>query len=203
MLLTDITIHPFVGHTIRPYLPCVAKLSIEVYKEYPFLYESSLEDEMQALQKFADHEEAISIVVFDGSTIVGASMGIPLEAESEDILSPFKQKKIDSTRYYHFAESFLLKAYRGRGIGHHFFDLREEFACRLERFDFACFYNVDRPDNDPKRPEDHLCIEDLWRKRGFSHHKEIRFRQKWKDVGEEISSEKELSFWIKDLRNLH
>jgi GNAT superfamily N-acetyltransferase len=199
MLMTDICIKQFSGAYIRPYLSSIARLSAEVFREYPFLCDTHENWELEFLQKYAESDEAIAVIVFDGSTIVGASTGIPLHEESEAYLRPFKQKNIDPTHFFHFGESLLLKPYRNRGIGHHFFDLREDYVKRMGKYTSICFCSVDRPEHDPLRPHDHRPLDDFWRKRGFTHHKEMKCFLSWKDLGDEVETVKELSFWIKEI----
>lgn len=201
MLLTEIAFHTFTGSSIRPYLPSIARLSVEVYKEYPYLCDTSLEKEIEFLHKYVECEESIVVLIFEGSMIVGASTGIPLDQEPEFVKRPFEQKKLDVSKFYYFGESLLLKHYRGRGIGHHFFDLRESFVRKHSRYDHLCFAHIDRPEDDPLKPDDYRPLDDFWRKRGFVHHKDMKAYFMWKELDEDVESPKELSFWIKDLHH--
>ena len=199
MLMTDICIREFTGTHIRPYLSSIARLSTEVFREYPYLCDTHEKWELEFLQKYAESDEAIAVIVFDGSMIVGASTGIPLQEENESYLKPFKQQGIDYKRFFHFGESLLLQPYRRRGIGHHFFDIREEFVKRNGIYTAACFCSIDKPESDPMRPVDFRPLDDFWRKRGYVHHKDLTCTLSWKELGEEIPSPKELSFWTKEL----
>jgi GNAT superfamily N-acetyltransferase len=142
------------------------------------------------------------VIVFDGSKIVGASTGLPLKKEIEGLQKPFIEKHIDPNSIFFFSESVLLKAYRGRGIGHHFFDIREEYALQLKEFEQISFCCVSRPEHDTKRPKDYLPLDDFWRKRGFVSHPEMCYQFQSKDSDDEEYTEKTMVFWIKDL-HLH
>lgn len=199
MLLTELTLKTFTGHAIKPYLSSLARLSTEVFREYPYLCDTHPEIEIDHLKKYSLSEESIAVILFEGSTVVGAATGIPLSKEEEALQKPFKQHDLDPKKYYHFGEALLLKAYRGRGVGHHFYELREDHARKLSVYEQACFYMIDRIEEDPLKPSDYYPLDDFWRKRGFVHHKELKTLQKWKSHHEEVESEKECSFWIKKL----
>ena len=199
MLLTELTLKTFTGHAIKPYLSSIARLSVEVFREYPYLCDTHTENEIDHLKKYPLSEESIAVILFDGSEVVGAATGIPLSEESEALQKPFIQNDLDLNKYYHFGEALLLKAYRSRGVGHHFYELREDHARKLGHYEYACFYMIDRAEDDPLKPADYYPLDDFWRKRGFVHHKELKTLQKWKSHYEEAESEKDCSFWIKKL----
>ncbi len=199
MLMTDITIRAFTGTHVRPYLSCIARLSAEIFQEYPYLCQSHERWELEFLEKYAESDDAIVVIVFDGSVIVGASTGIPLIEESGAYLKPFQEKRMPIDRYFHFGESFLLKPYRNRGIGHHFFDLREEHVEKSGKYDAICFCSVDHPEHDPLKPSNYRPLDDFWRKRGFTHHKELVCHLSWKNLHDNIETTKNLSYWIKEL----
>lgn len=200
MTSTNIKIRSFTGAAIKAYLPNIARLRLEVFRDYPYLQEGDMEHEMQYLKKFISCKDAIVVLVFDSSEIVGASLGIALEHESDLIKKPFKEKKIDLSAFYYFGESTLLKKYRGRGIGHHFFDQREGHVTKLKRYKHICFCSVLRPEDDERIPSDYLPLDDFWKKRGYVKHPEMLALLSWKDIGRTKPSVKPLVFWIKNLR---
>jgi hypothetical protein len=196
-MYSSIKILPFTGKNVETYLPSIARLRIEVFREFPFLQEKTLDEELHLLKKYTECPEAIVVIVFNGSTIVGASTGIPLCQENDNVLKLLKENKKNPDSFFFFSESFLLKPYRGRGIGHHFFDLREEHVAHLKRFNHICFSAIQRPDK--KKPHDYLPLNDFWRKRGFTEHPELQYFLSWKDHDEKKFSEKLLTCWIKRL----
>jgi hypothetical protein len=196
---SDIKILPFTGKNIKAYLPSIARLRMEILREYPFLQAKKTEEEMRALRKYAQAPEAIVVIVFDGSAIVGASTGLPFNRESAELQKPFIDRHIDPSDYFFFSESLLLKPYRGRGIAHHFFDLREQHAQSCNQFKHICFCSINRPQDDPKRPEDHLPLNNFWRKRGFTEHPDLHCSLNWKDITDKKPSSKRGTFWIRTL----
>jgi GNAT superfamily N-acetyltransferase len=198
MLLTELNIKTFTGHSIKPYLSCIARISAEVFREYPYLCDTNLESEIETLKKYAESEKSVAAILFEGSKVVGAATGIPLDEDNKTILQPFMLHGIDTSKYYHFGEALLLKSYRGRGVGHHFYEIREEHAKKLG-YETACFYMKDRLEEDISKPNDYYPLDDFWRKRGYVHHKELKVWLKWKSFDEKAASEKDCSFWVKKL----
>lgn len=199
MVHSDIKIRAFTGSSFKEFIPCIARLRLEIFREYPDLYESSLEEEKRHLREYAEHPESIAVLVFDGTTVVGASTGIPLICERKELHKVFQERNIDLASYFYFDTSLLLKQYRGRGIGHHFFDLRESHAGSFRKYKHACFFATNRPETHPKRPTEYLSLHNFWRKRGYVHHPDMLYHVWWQDVGEEDVTEKPLSCWMKEL----
>lgn len=199
MSQSNIKICKFTGEAMKTYLPAIARLRIEVFRDYPYLYERTMHDETQYLKKYANCKDAVLIVIFDGSEIVGVSTGIPLEDEFREVKKPFRENEIDMSTYYHFSESMLLKKYRSRGLGHHFFDEREAHAQKLNKYNHLCLYCIARPDDDALKPDDYIPQDDFLKKRGYVKHPELTCDVSWRNLNEEESSVKSMVFWIKSL----
>ncbi|MBY0529092.1 MAG: hypothetical protein K2P51_02765 [Rhabdochlamydiaceae bacterium] len=198
MLLTDIHVRAFIGASIKTYIHSIAKLRSDVFREYPYLAEPDLIRETNILRRIASSKESVGVLVFDNTTIVGASFGMPL-AILDELKKPFLDKHLNLDSYYFFSESVLLKHYRNRGIGHHFFDVREAHVVHLKKYQHICFCTPVRPENDPLRPESDFPLNDFWRKRGYIPHPELKCQLAWKEIGQAKPTDKWMTFWIKDL----
>ncbi len=203
MLMTDIHVRAFLGPALRTYLHSIAKLRMDVFREYPFLEEPDLQKEIQSLKRYVTSKEAVGVLIFDNTTLVGVSLGLPLALEREEIQKPFLERFQDVSSYFYFGESALLKQYRGRGIGHHFFDVREAHVKHFKQIKHICFFEPVRPEEDPLQPADYLPLNDFWRKRGYIHCPDLHCHLSWKELHEEQPSEKTLTFWVKDLHEDH
>jgi hypothetical protein len=198
-LLTDIHVRSFTGLGLRPYIHSVAKLRLEVFKEYPYFKDPDLAEEMRHLRKISCCKESISVLIFDGTTLVGVSIGYPLESAEPSLLGVWKGRHQEISSYFYFENPALLKHYRGRGIGHHFFDAKEAHVVHYKKYKHICFCAPESLECVPDRPSDFISPSDFWRKRGYIHHPEIKGTLSWKKNGEAHPKEHRMSFWVKDV----
>lgn len=186
------------GKEIASFIPALAKLRITVFREFPYLYDGSLEYEEDYLQTYVQSEESVAVLVFDDDKIVGASTALPMGDETEEFKAPFLNG-YNPEKIFYCGESVLLQKYRGRGIYSRFFDERENHAKRLNRFQWICFCAVVRENNHPLRPDDYQPLDSVWQKFGYQKHPELTTFYSWKDVGEKNESKKKMVFWLKRL----
>jgi GNAT superfamily N-acetyltransferase len=186
------------GADALPHLDALARLRIEVFREYPYLYEGTLEYEQRYLASYARHASSVVVIARDGGEVVGASTALPLLDHGEDVAPVFEQAEIDPRRVYYFGESVLRAPYRGRGIGHAFFDEREA-AARDHGFAISSFCAVVRPNDHPLRPRDHVPHDAFWSKRGYRKRDDMIAAFSWRDLGEASETTKPMVFWLKEL----
>lgn len=177
----------------------MAKLRIETFTGYPFLSKISLDEEIAYLRQFSQNKDAIAVLVFDGSKIVGVSIGAPFESQEDEFLKPFQEQGLNPASYFYFGQSVLAKPYRGRGLGHHFFDIREHHVKHLKRFSAICFISVIRTNNTPLYPQDYASLVNFWEKSGYVKRPDLTCQRSWKDIHEDKESSKTLMFWTKEI----
>lgn len=186
------------GAALAPRLDDVAKLRIAVFREWPYLYEGDVGYEREYLAAYAQSPSSVVVLARDGDMVVGASTGIPLGEDSAEFQAPFLERGIDVAKVFYCGESVLLPAYRGRGIGHAFFDAREAHARRLGGFEWTAFAAVDRDEGDPRRPAGHRGNETFWAKRGYLRQPGMTMRLRWNEAGAG-DIEHPLTFWLRPL----
>ena len=186
----------FRGAEVAPWLDDVACLRIAVFRDWPYLYQGALGYEKEYLAAYAQSPGSVFVLAIDGERVAGASTGLPLADETEAFRVPFATQGIDAGEVFYFGESVLLPEYRGRGIGHAFFDGREAQAkalgCR-----YTAFCSVDRDDNDPRKPADYRPNDAFWTRRGYARQPGMSMRLAWDETGRgEV--EHALTFWLRD-----
>ena len=188
------------GKAVMPHIADLARLRTDVFRAFPYLYEGSEDYEASYLATYAQSPESLFVLALDGERIVGASTGVPMPDASEVFRTPFVDAGIDPAKVFYFGESVLLPAYRGRGLGVRFFEEREAYARRLDRFDWCAFCAVERPKDHPLRPAGYVPLDDFWGRRGYVHRADLRTMLAWQDIDEAGESEKLMSFWLKPVR---
>lgn len=179
-------------------LKAAAQLRIEVFRDFPYLYEGSFEYESEYLKIYLESERSLFVAVWDQAHLVGLSSAIPLQDENESVKVPFVKAGYNLSDIFYFGESVLLKKYRGLGLGNVFFDEREKGARAAGHFDKTCFCAVERPGDHPLRPKEYKPLHEFWKKRGYSLRPELRTHFSWKDVGESQETAKPMTFWMKE-----
>ena len=197
----DLNIIRFTGTDpgLVPYIKDLADLRIRVFRDFPYLYDGTVEYEEKYLQTYLRCKESIVVLVLDGTNVVGATTGLPMDAETEEFQKPFIDQGMDPSKIFYCAESVMLPEYRGRGIYPKFFAEREGHAIRLGRFDLCCFCCVERPIEHPLRPESYAPLDPIWSKFGYQKHPELKTTYEWKDVNEDHETAKPMVFWLKEL----
>lgn len=186
------------GEALEAALDEVARLRIAVFREWPYLYDGDLDYERRYLRAYRESEGAILVGAFDDGRLVGASTGTPMEDHGAEFGAAFAETGLALTDIFYCAESILLPDYRGRGLGHAFFDLREAHARRLGRSHVA-FCRVVRPEDHPRRPADYRLLDPFWRKRGYAPLEGAIASYSWKDLGAAAETAKPMQFWIRAL----
>lgn len=186
------------GTDIAPYLDAVAALRIEVFRDWPYLYDGDRAYEERYLSHYAASPDSVFVLALDGADVVGASTGIPLAHDQESFQKPFLMRGMAPQDVFYFGESVLRAAYRGRGLGHRFFDEREAWARRLARFRVTAFCAVERATDDPRRPATYRGNEVFWAKRGYRPQEGMFCELEWREIGNEVATMQRLRFWLRE-----
>lgn len=190
---------PLKGGELRAALPDLARLRITVFREWPYIYEGTLDYEQTYMSKFAASDGALIVAALDGDGIVGAATASPMVGHADEFAEPFRSRGYDVSRIFYFGESVLLGDYRGQGIGVAFFDEREKHARSFSTYTHATFCAVVRPDDHPLKPKNYRPLDAFWRKRGFEKMDGMIGNFSWLDIGEQEETPKPMQFWIKAL----
>ena len=196
-----VRIETLTGAALGEILNDLSVLRLTVFAEWPYLYAGDMVYEADYLATFAATPDAVVVAAFDGARIVGAATAAPLTGHTNAFVPLFTAHGFDPDKIFYCGESVLLSAYRGRGIGHAFFDRREAHARRLNAegagFTHITFCGVVRPDDHPMKPRDYRPLDAFWRKRGYEPIPGLIAAFPWRDIGQTAETEKPMQFWMK------
>ncbi len=195
----ELTYRRYVGAEIAKVFEPLAVLRITVFRDFPYLYEGSLEYEKGYLQTYSQSPRSLLFTVSDGRKMVGATTALPLTDETAEVREPFLKAGYDLGEVFYFGESVLLLEYRGLGIGHRFFDERENHARSFGTFKHTAFCAVQRPEGHPACPVGYQPLDRFWKKRGYAPQPSLTTMFSWPDIGETVSTAKPMLFWTKKL----
>ncbi len=194
----SLTVRPIPRAELDAALPDIARLRIEVFRAWPYLYDGDMAYEERYLQAYRDSAQAVVVGAWDGDRMVGAATGAPMDGQHAEWAEPFRAQGRDVSEIFYCGESVLLPEYRGRGVGHAFFDWREARARDLGKR-VSAFCSVIRPKNHPLEPEGHRPLDGFWRKRGYAPEPGLEAVFDWREVGAAEETPHRLQFWLRRL----
>lgn len=194
----SVEVHVLTREGFAAALDDVAQLRITVFRDWPYLYDGDLEYERNYLAAYLESPDSLVVGAFDGTRLVGVSTAAPLEDHAEELGAPLRALGYDLSDVYYCAESVLLPDYRGRGIGHAFFDAREAKARALGR-KYMAFCSVLRPEDHPLRPATFRTNDAFWRGRGYAPLPDVFAEYSWRDIGAAEETKKKLQVWFRVL----
>ena len=187
------------GADIAACVDDLARLRIEVFREFPYLYDGDEAYERKYLQTYVRSPRSLAVLVYDGATLIGASTGLPMADETPEFQRPFVEHGYDIGTIFYCGESVLRRDYRGRGIYKHLFEAREHHAASLPGITLCTFCGVQRPADHPRRPADHVPLNAVWQRFGYAERPELQTQYVWKDIDENTPSAKTMRFWTKPI----
>lgn len=194
----DIAIRPLTGGELLAAIDDLARLRIAVFAAWPYLYAGDLAYESAYLREFTAARDSLLVAALAEGRIIGAATASPMAAQKAEFRAPFEQRGIATDHLFYFGESVLLPEWRGRGIGHAFFDYREAQAraCGARSATFAA---VIRPTDHPARPAAYRPLDPFWRGRGYAPIPGFVTDLAWRDHGEPDETPKPMQYWMREL----
>ncbi|PZW37660.1 acetyltransferase (GNAT) family protein [Humitalea rosea] len=186
------------GPGLRALLPEVARLRIEVFRDWPYLYEGDQDSEARFLAAFSASPGAVVVLARAGDAVVGAATCQPMTEAPAAVQAPFLAAGMDPARLCYFGESVLRASHRGQGAGVAFFEQRLA-AAREAGLTQAAFCAVRRDAADPRRPTGHAPLDGFWGKRGFAPAPGLAIRMGWREVGGGAEVPHWLDVWLREL----
>jgi GNAT superfamily N-acetyltransferase len=194
-----VRVAPLTGPVLASALPDLARLRITVFRDWPYLYDGTLDYEQGYMRKFAESPGSVIVAAFDDDRIVGAATASPMVGHADAFAEPFRARGYDVDHIFYFGESVLLREYRGQGIGHAFFDQREAHARGLGGYTHATFCAVVRSSDHPMKPANYVPLDAFWQRRGYTRMDGLVGSFSWRDIGDAGETAKPMQFWMKAL----
>jgi GNAT superfamily N-acetyltransferase len=196
--MTDLQFISLRGPEIHHYLHEIGRLRMRVFREFPYLYEGTEEEEANYLTTYTKTASSLIVLAMCGSVAIGATSCVRMSEGDSAFGACFEQAGYETSPICYFGESVLLPDYRGLGIGKAFFQHRESHARSLD-CQMAAFCAVDRPLDHPLRPKEYRPLDGFWNSLGYTKHPELQATYVWKEIHESRESPKTLTFWLKPL----
>ena len=186
------------GTAISEVLDDVATLRLEIFREYPYLYQGRREDELKYLSTYVEAPDACVILAYDGHVVIGAVAGMPLIHEDAQMLDAFAGIEFPLNEAYYVGELLFLPVYRNCGLGQKLLDLHESHIFPFGRYRSLTCATVWRPDDHPSRPCDYIPITRFLSRNGFVQFSEVTANFIWLEI-DGVKRDHPMQFWSKEL----
>lgn len=190
------------GTAIAEVVDEVATLRLEIFREYPYLYQGRREDERKYLSTYAEAPDACVILAYDGDAVIGAVAGVPLIHEDAQVLDAFAAgTAFQPDAAYYVGELLFRPAYRNGGLGQKLLARLESHILSLGRYRSLTCATVERPDDDhPLRTRDYIPITRFLARTGFARLSGVTTSFTWREI-DGVKRDHPMQFWIKAIDN--
>lgn len=186
------------GPAVEASLEALAALRIDIFREYPYLYDGIRDDELKYLRHYMETPHAFVIAVNDSDSMIGAATGTPLCYEPEDIIYRFAGTSYPVTETFYVGELLFYPAYRNGGLGLRLLEKIEEYVCTLGTYRYLTCATVVRPDNHTQCPEIYVPINRFLARSGFNKLSDVTTSFAWREI-DGTSRDHPMQFWVKEL----
>ena len=187
----------FTGPAITGWLDDMATLRLDIFEEYPYLYQGQRGDELNYLGTYAKAPDACVMLAYHGSAIIGAATGMPLIHEDAKMLDAFAGTALPLDDIYYVGELLFRPAYRNSGLGLKLLGQMENHIRSLDHYRQLTCATVERPDDHPLRPRDYIPITRFLARTGFVQLPGVTAYFTWLET-DGSKRDHPMQFWIKD-----
>ncbi len=191
----NVRIEVLTGASIKRVINDLARLRVEVFRDYPYLYDGTPDYEESYLRDFVKMRDCVVVAAMDAEKVVGCSTGSALKDQPAEFALPVANAGYNLDEVFYFGESVLDKTFRGRGIGHVFFDRRETHAIN-RGYSVAIFAAVIPLQNHFMKPVNYEPLDAFWKIRGYRKIEGLTTMFKWKEVGLDGELPHPMQFWM-------
>jgi len=194
----EITVQLLTETAIADALYDLAALRLDIFPEYPYLYQGRREDELAYLATYAEAPDTCAILAYDGLTVIGATTGMPLVHEDAQMIDAFTGTSFPLNEVYYVGELLFRSGYRNCGLGQKLLDRLESHIRSLGHYRRLTCATVERPDDHPLSPGNYIPITKFLARTGFTRLSGVTTSFIWREI-DGVKRDHPMQFWIKEL----
>lgn len=187
------------GSQALSYMNDIADLRICCFREYPYLYDGTVQGEQEYLEIYFRTENSVFVIVIENQKVVGVITGIPIEEFLSPLLNLLDENEIATDSIFYFGDMILCKRLRGKGIGHQMYKKFEEWVRSKKKYKEIVGCTIIRPYDDLRKPKNYVSLDGYWIKKGFVKHPKLVVWFPWREVGTNKEIQHPLCIWSKNL----
>lgn len=186
------------GSAVDDCLNDIASLRIDIFREFPYLYDGRRKDELHYLKLYSVTPDSFVIIVKEGEKVAGAATGMPLWHEATELVEPFSGTSYPVDEIFYVGELLFYPEHRNHGMGMQVVRMVEEQVRSYSTYRYLTCATVVRPDNHPLRPADYIPIDRFLAHTGFNLLPGITTSFTWLET-DGVRRSHPMNFWIKEL----
>lgn len=166
---SNVTIEIVTGRDIANYINAIADFRINIFKEYPYLYEGNIDAEYDYLKNYLTNNQSILVIAKSQKKIIGLATGVPVMSDFpllQGVRDEYLRRNIDPSLYYYYGEVIIDKNFRGKKIGSKLRQLMDE-KIKTWNFHNVCVFTVIREKEHALRPKNYIDMEKILEHLGF------------------------------------
>lgn len=203
---SPISVKELSGQQITLFIRDIGQAIRDVYKEWPYLYEGTVEEQEEYVQKrYIDRPDSVVCAAFDQKQLIGLAMGVPLCDAPAHYLTPFISDNLcmgmPLKDIFYWGELIVRPECRQKGIAKQLCNQLENHII-TKGYKAIAFCTVERPTDfhlNNLKPENHFSPDSRWGDFGFTKHEDLTFKGEWRLVEESEESKHHMVYWFKKL----
>ncbi len=157
------------GLSIMQYVPPVAEIILDTFKEYPYLHAPTLNEKKEYVAWFAHNNEGMIVLAQEDEQLCGFITGIPMSAVRDyvpTIDALFQEYGLTLNDYYYCGDVIVLPSHRKQKLCRAMFTMLED---RVKEWGFKglALITAVRDENHPLKPKDYYDAGLIWEHYGF------------------------------------
>lgn len=190
------------GEQIRLYTRDLSHLCLEVYKEWPYLYEGSEEEGVEYIEeRYVKNPDSLVCLAFQGNQLIGAAMGLPLCHAPPHYLTCFKSDESLKDVFY-WGELAVVPKHRHLKVAKEIYTKMGKEVIDSGKYRAIAFCEVTRSSDFIQKypkPDQYRGNDSLWLHLNFEIKANLTCQGKWRLVGEAQESTQDMVYWWKTL----
>jgi len=192
------------GSDLQSLFPFMAKLTCEVFSQYPYLYAGSASEVYPYMDAITNHPHSATAVAYYNNIPVGFLSGVNLLHQdplfSNSIIPLLTNSSYNPKECYYFSSIIIEPEHRGKHLSPKIFSALETYASN-NGYTICCL-GTESHEVHPMKPENYRTLGSLWTKLGYIQ-SSITAHSSWSTFqanGSIANQQHPLNMWFKKLR---
>ena len=187
------------GNEVIPHLKRLIAIRFWFYRDYPYFYDGSIEDEENYLRWYANSENTLLVVAKRDDEVVGAIIGHPLPESLEENKEAFQGTEVSREDLFYLGDNMVIRELKSGNLREQMYWEFESAVKYLRKYKGIVVCEIERDENDPKKITNNYFDEFTWISLGFIREPNQIVNFSWKEIGDAESSNHHMIFSRKSI----